>query len=396
MSTIIDLKTARYKGVEFLFTDMPTTGGNRLIKFNFPGSDKQAIERQGKAPRTFNMTIIIPSENYYQDRDNILRVLEDGVAGVLTHPTFGDIENVINGRYSLVEKLSTLGRGEIKVPFEVDDALGVPQQSGNLASQVQAQSDILNAQLAVDLTDNYGVNLGFLGNFSDAMANLDNVTAAFNSTSEFAEPITENIAAARQAINTFSASIGALIQAPADLAESISGLFEDLNNLYEAPETLLGAFELLFPFGVSDPEILPTTVGRTERKRNRGIIQSNIRVQALSYSYLNASERAYGTTEDLDAVQDSLEAQYADARDTQLLTNEALEELDRLRVQAQKTLDLVRVNTRLIITVETRRIPLSVLVYSYYGSTELVTVIAELNNIKQNAFVEGDIRILTA
>ena len=235
---MIDLKTAKYKGVEFLFTDMPTTGGNRLIKFNFPGSDKQAIERQGKAPRTFNITAVIPHENYYQQRNDLLRVLEDGEAGVLTHPTFGDVENVINGQYVLTEKLTELGRGQITIPFEVDDAPGIPQQSGALASQVQTQSDALNTQLAADLSDNYEVNLSASGNYSDALENLNNVSDAFNAASEFAEPITENIAAFRASINTFSASIGGLIQAPADLATSVRGLFEDLNGLYEAPETL--------------------------------------------------------------------------------------------------------------------------------------------------------------
>ena len=396
MTTIIELKSAKYKGVEFLFEDMPTTGGNRLIKFNFPGSDKQAIERQGKVPRTFNLTAIIPHEGYYQQRDNLLRVLEDGEEGVLTHPTFGDIENVINGQYTLTEKLTEIGRAQISIPFEVNDAPGIPQESGDLASQVQTLSDALNAQLTADLGDSYSVNKNLSGNFSDALDNLDNVAAQFRAAGEFAESTTENITRFRSSVNTFSASIGSLIDTPASLATSISGLFEDLNNLYEAPETLLGAFELLFSFGDDDPVVNPNTVSRVERKRNRDLIRANIRVQALSYAYLSAAESDYQTTEDLDLVQDDLEAQYLDARENQLLTNEALEELDRLRVQAQKSLDVARVHARSIITVETPLKPLSVLVYEYYGDTSLVGIIAELNNINQNAFVEGEIRILTA
>jgi prophage DNA circulation protein len=393
---VIELKTAKYKGVEFLFGDMPTTGGNRLIKYNFPGSDNQAIERQGKAPRSFSITAIIPHEDYHQQRDNLLRVLEDGERGVLTHPTFGDVENVINGVYTLTEKLTTLGRAEITIPFEIDDAPGIPQQSGALAAQVQVQADLLNAQLAADLADGYVVGSNFPSNFTDALANLDNVTAAFNSTAEFATPITDNIAAFRQSINTFSASIGGLIQAPADLATSVRGLFEDLNNLYEAPETLIGAFKLLFPFGEDDPVVPETTVGRVQRNQNRNLVRTNMRVQALSYSYLAASETEYSSTDDLELAQADLEAQYVDARSNQLLTNEALEALDRVRVQAQKALDAVRVNTRSIITIETPRVPLTVLVFDYYGATDLVETIADLNDINQNAFVEGEVRVLTA
>jgi len=152
----------------------------------------------------------------------------------------------------------------------------------------------------------------------------------------------------------------------------------------------------LFPFGTNDPIVETNTVGRVERKRNRDLLRANMRTQALSFAYINASEVDYQNTDDLDLAHDELEAQYIDVRDNQLLSNESLEELDRLRVQAQKTLDVVRVNTRLIITVETPLIPLSVLTYRYYGSTDLVEIIADLNNINQNAFVEGDVRILTA
>lgn len=78
-----------------------------------------------------------------------------------------------------------------------------------------------------------------------------------------------------------------------------------------------------------------------------------------------------------------------------MLSNASSESMDRLRVQALKTIDQARVNTRQIITIETKRMPLSQLVFSYYGNTDLFEQIAELNDIKQNAFVEGEIKILT-
>lgn len=395
MTDIIQLKTAKYKGVEFLFEEMPTTGGNRLIKFNFPGSDRQSIERQGKAPRTFSITIWIQSENYFQERDNLLRVLEDGEKGVLTHPTFGDVENVINGVYTLTERISELGRATLEVSFEIDDSTGIPVQSGNLVSQVQTQSDLLNAQLATDLAAGYSVDLSFPANFTDAIDNLNNISTDFTTASGVADPLADQAADFAKEIRNFTASIGSLIQSPSNLAGSVGELFESLNNLYETPSETFSALQALFPFGDTDPVVQTNTVGRTERKRNRDFIRANLRTQSLSYAYLNAADDTYETTDDLDLVQSQLENQYLDVRDNQLLTNETLEQLDRLRVQGQKTLDNARVNTRTIITVETPLKPLSVLVYSYYGSTDLVGVIAELNNIKQNAFVSGSVRILT-
>ena len=84
---------------------------------------------------------------------------------------------------------------------------------------------------------------------------------------------------------------------------------------------------MLFLFGENDPDVQTNTVGRVQRKQNRDLVRANLRVQALSYSYLNAAEVEYDTTEGLELVQANLEAQYLDARNNQLLSNESLEEL---------------------------------------------------------------------
>ncbi len=395
MTDIIELKTAKYKGVEFLYEAMPTTGGNRILKFNYPGSDKQSVERQGMAPRSFNLTIIIPHDDYYAQRDALLRVLEDGQKGVLTHPTFGDIENVINGQWTLNESINELGRAKLTVPFEVDDATGVPRQSGALPARTATLANAVIAQATTDLANTYSVDINLSGNFSDAIANVLNVSEAFTQAAALAEPIADRIADFRSTLNTFTQQVGALVQAPANLAGNVNGLFEDLNTLFSAPETLLGSFQLLADFGADDPVTPPSTVARTERTANRDTLRANMRLQSLSYSYLNAAQVSFETTDSLDEAVALLETRYIDLRTNQAITDEALELLDRLRVQANATLDEARVNTRSIITIETPRKPLSVLVYEYYGNTELVDIIAEINNIKFNAFVSGEVRMLT-
>lgn len=395
MPDLIETKIGKYKGVEILFTEAPTTFGNRLIKFNFPGSDKQAIERQGMIPRTFELTIVLPHQDYYTVKEATMRVLEDGKEGVLTHPTFGDIEKVINGECKIDERRNSLGRALVKVIFEVNDALGVPQESANLPSQVQTAGEAVAAQLTTDVAERYSVNPNSPGNFTDALKNVNKISQAFGDAADFATPLAENVSDYRRAVSTLASSAGALVKSPADLAESVAGLFESLDTLFATPESAFGAFKALFSFGDDDPVVVPTTTGLAERKRNRDALRTDMRTQALSFGYTNAALSTYSTTEDIDAAQSDLEAQYASIRDDETISNEASEALDRQRVAAIAALDLVRVDTRMIITVETPIIPLSVLVYSYYGSTDLVETIADLNNIKLNAFVEGEIRILT-
>ena len=396
---MIDLKTCRYKGVEFLFDSMPTTGGNRLVKFNYPGSDKQSVERQGKAPRTFTITAIIPHDDYYRNRDELLRVLDDGLAGTLSHPTFGEIENIINGVYTLTEKITELGRATITIPFEVDDAKGIPIQSEELTTQVQAESTALNDQIEVDLDFGYEVEPNNTGNFADAEENLGGIVSTLNIAADSAAKITSKAAEYKKTLNEFNDNIRSFIREPVTgkekLSSSIVGLFTEIGSLFDLPADAYAAYKKVFDFGNEDVAIKENTFGRIERSRNRKLIKANVKAQSLSFAYVEAVQIDYDTTDDLDIVQDELEAQYLDVRNNQLMSNEALESLDILRVVALKALDDARVSTRRIITIETKRRPLSVLLYAFYGNTDLMDIIADINNVKQNAFVEGEIKILS-
>lgn len=395
MGDIIQLKTGNYKGVDILFVESSTAGGNRIIKFQYPGSNNQSVEYQGRAKRSFNMTIWIPHENYYSVRDEVLRVLDDGVKGTFTHPTFGAIENVVNGLWTLTEKNSELGRAAISTVFEIDDGDGVPIEAGALATQVAAESEILNNIVDGDLADNYHVTLSFIGNFEDAVNNLGNLTKGLTNAVTSVSPAIDVAAEFSQTIKNFSDNIVNLVQAPSDLAGRVSDIFTSLNSYLDNQADTAAVFTRLFNFGDTDPVINPTTAGRLERIANRDYLRAAIRVKALSYAFVNFALVDYTTTESLEAAQAELDAQYSDCWNNQALSNAALEQLDRLRVQAQKTFNEKLTNTKSVVTINvTPMQPLSVVVYSYYGSTELVDTIAELNDIVLNAFVEGELKVL--
>ncbi|MCK5127647.1 MAG: DNA circularization N-terminal domain-containing protein [candidate division Zixibacteria bacterium] len=395
MSEIIATKEASYKGVAFLWRSAPTSGGRRVIPFLYPRSDKQAIEDQGLAPRKFSITGIISHDNYFVVRDNLLRALENKDAGVLVHPTYGEINGVKAGRYTITEKISELGRAEITMEFFIEDSSGIPRVAANRTSQVRAASDALNGSLSADLSEGYTVTSSFTGNFASAEEGAVDVAASMTDAIKKIEPLTDKLNTFRGQVTAYTNNITALIQEPSNLADSVGLLFSSMNDLYAAPGQTLDVIAGLFGFGADDPVFAQNTAGRIERKRNQDLLRANIKAQSLSYAYLNAVQVEYDSETALNAVNDDLEAQYLDARQNELLSNETLLNLDALRVEANAALSEILLNTRKVITIETRQIPLSVLVYQYYGSTDLVPTIAVLNNIQQNAFVSGQVQILT-
>ncbi len=395
MTDVIQLKESSYKNIPFLAKVMPTSGGRRVNVIRYPRSDKQSVEDQGLIPRQFSITAVIPHDNYIDVRDSLLRVLEDGEIGSLIHPTFGEIEKVRSGRYSLNERITELGKAELIMEFFIDDAVGVPISSGSFASQVQIASGALNSLLAQDIAGGYKVTNSFTGNFSNASNDALNISSALTSATAKINPLTDNLNNFNAIISGYESNVNNLIQIPESFGSGIGDLFLSFDNLYETASETLIAIAGVFGFGDNDESFKQDTAGRIERQTNQDLVRANVKTQSLSYAYVAAVQIEFESEEALALVNSQLEEQYTDVRNNELLSNESLLNLDDLRIQANSALSQILLNTRKIITINTRMIPLSILVFDYYGSTELVGVISELNSIQQNAFVEGDVRILT-
>lgn len=395
---MIDLKTCSYKGVEFLFKEASTPLGHRVVTYNYPSSDKQTVEIQGQIPKNFTIEAIIPHDEYYRKRDSLITVLEDKTAGTLQHPTFGRIDNVVSGECQLNESITELGRASISIAFYVDDAVGVPVNSTTLISQVQSQSDVFSSQIAFDIDDGFNVSPSSLGNFQDAFSKLGVIYDTFNSAIDSSRKIVSQAARFKQNLDVFRSSARGLIYNPINEILSLSGsiinLFDGVTSLFENPNDSYEAYKSIFTFENNDIDFPLDTFSRIERQQNRDVINTAIQSLALNYAYVEAASIDFELTTDLERVQTELEDQYIAIREANLISNEALEQLERVRVLALEKIDQGRVATRNIIEIETETIPLSVLVYQYYGNNDLFETITTLNNIKQNAFVSGTVKML--
>lgn len=229
--------------------------------------------------------------------------------------------------------------------------------------------------------------------FVDALDNLSDVVDAFTALLDLPGVDATAAAVLRSAITTFDKNRGAMIQDPSLLADSLTDLFTKAYDLYDGLST--AAWERLFTFGDQDPNPAPTTASLIERTKNRDVMRASVKSLALAYAYADAVQGDYQTTTELEDQQSALGAQYRTTIVEPGLTNEAQELVDQIRVQAQASFDIARVNARSVITIETPRMPLSVLLYRYYGNTDDLELISDINGINENASVEGEVQILT-
>ncbi len=401
------LKRASYKKVPFLMKVATTKGGRKDALHEFPGSNKQSIEDFGLKPRSFSITIVIIENDYENNRNRVLEILSEGGNGVLIHPTLGRLENIVARHWTIREAIDELSRAEIVVQFALNDAPSIPFQKGVSANEVQATNSILGGSVSDNISNNYSVNTNLTGNYESAVAQLQKVGEAFNDLSTFGSNVNDQINIYNSDLVRFTGNINSLVTQPSQLANSIATLFANLNQLFISPADTYGALVALFGFSGTAVKPRPSTTSRIQRLSNENIIDKSINITALGYAYEASTQLDFQTNIDIDEVEEQLEEQYANVIDPGLddldienevqsgLSDDILDNLNDIRVDALELLDEELLNTKKVVSLRVPLLPISVIAYRLYGSTELADALVNLNGVNQSSFVQGDILVLS-
>lgn len=402
MSLVEDILPGSYKNIPFLFRTSTVTGGIKDVKHSYPNSNKQNIEYLGTDPRAFNMRITITgsgplNEDYKQVRDTMLAALDKAdTPGKLTHPLYGDIENIVCRSWTISEELASLGQGVLTIVFEVDEGPGTPEKSGTTLVELAAGSAAVISAISTGVAENYEVTDSYTNSFQDSVDKLNAVVDEFNNNTDVLQANADKIDAYSQQITDFSNNIASLVKNPQALATSIDTLFETVGGLYTTADGTLTVLTGFFDFGDDDIDLLSETISKIERTKNRALMNGALQGQALSYAYVNAAEIDYKTVDEIDSVSNTLENQYQKLIASDNLDSETKSNLTDLRVTMQSFLQGEKLTAKQVIEVETNPISSSLLSYQYYGSSEFGNDLADLNSPENPSFLQGTIKILTA
>jgi hypothetical protein len=217
---------------------------------------------------------------------------------------------------------------------------------------------------------------------------------------------------------------------PQDLADSFQNVISNINGLYAVATGVsvtgnqsvttaenqsiqstktLAVYSAMFDFGDDAVEIPNTTAQRVRENLNNCLIQQQMQLSALGYSYLNSAQINYSTVAEIDEVADMIETQFQKVLVNNDFINELVEltfeniDIDQttilavqdLRDATQSFFDDIKLTTSRVIEVETTEMSASLLAFQYYGSTALETEIIELNPEKNVSFFSDDVKILS-
>jgi len=177
-----------FKGVQIAISEASLSGGRKHTIKQFPNRDTQSVEDLGAQPRKYSLQIIVGKkggEDYFAYRNSLIAVLESKGSGVLIHPLYGRVEDVVAVSYSINEMFSSFGDSTISVNFELDGNLGIPQVVTTAITQVSGAKDLTLNSILGDLASDFVVTSGFAGNFAAATDSIKQISSKLTGASSF-------------------------------------------------------------------------------------------------------------------------------------------------------------------------------------------------------------------
>ena len=392
-----ELKISSFKGAEFLWRSVGTQSGRKTVTHEYPNSDFRVVEDLGALPKIFRIEAEIAEPNAGAKASKLEAALESKGLGILVHPRLGRL-NVTAKPYTMNDRLTNIGIVFFSMTFERSelDLLAVPQQQKNSNKEINDLKDIVVGALESNTAANFLVSASFPNNFDDANEKVADIA---NASKEFVGRFTK----VKDIQNEFNAQINlfiqnslALINVPVDLAEEITSIQTIAINSPLDAVSRLQLSQLFFDFGDNDTVIVENTTQRIERKRNRDVLNLQIQGQYLAQAYNNAAQIEFNNIEELDSTVAVIEDQYQKFVAKDNLDDDSAEALADIRAISQQFFEEQRLNVSRITTVNTPTIPMAVLAYQYYGSTDNTDALITLNQTRNVSQVMGDTRILTA
>lgn len=399
------LSEASYRGAFFYIKSSEIAGGRKDAKKEFIASDLQVIEDLGLKQKIFTVNgtiaarfngIGITIKSYNNIRNDLLAALDKGGSGILVHPWHGVIRNVVCRSYTLSENTNKVGEASISMTFEISNTDGLPVVSENLLTNIISLRELLSIASILILGTRFSVSANATGNFQAAVDKLNKFVNTVRDATLPVAALKDQINEHTGLVNSFSNNVASLVNNPNNMSNSVAQIMNSIDGLYSTPQSALTAFGNLFNFGDDDINLPQITFIALERKRNNDIFNSTIQTEALSYSYLNASQINYITVDEITEEASRLEVQYQKLAVDENVNEEAFDALTELRVVTQGFFDDEKLTASQVITINTNPLSTRLIAYQYYGSSEQGEAIAELNGLYDLWHQQGDIEIFSA
>lgn len=404
--------TASFRGVEFLVSAESVTVGRKIAVHEYPNRNTRFVQDLGLLPNEIVLSCLVHGRNSIEDRDNIIRVMQQAGRGLLVTPFFGEMM-VTPRPTTITHDKREQGVFYFTISFLSDSGSQFPTQVADARNVSASQGDQIRQSAAESLTNVLTDNL-----FVPVLRDAQNQTPSFASSisvetiEAYSEKLTEvgrvmrttigsassaaNNVRFENALNNFTKNIQVNLRRPESISSSITSIFSDLVGLPNTDiSSVIDQALALSRFGRQDPVLSTRTLDRRARVNVTAGVNDAVRVMSLASAYQLTAQRTFSNTEELEAAASFLDESFTFIESNSSEFTPALIALSDQKSTVSQFLRDQRVTTPRIENIDVRDTPSSVLAYQLYEDTSLRNNLASLNR-KQNAGgFSGDTRILT-
>ena len=380
-----DMIPGRFRNVPFLIRSSSITGGRRVIKHVFPGRDEQSIEDLGKTVKQYQMQIVTRDNT---ERDALIRAFDTKEPGVLHHPYYGVINNVIVSNYSISESLTSHLTASISVTFEKSTTPTSLLPEGTQRSQIDAAVKSARQAIRNNIADNFKATPTLLNTIRDAATRINDIVDSVLEKTSVISRAADQIDTFTFQVNEIQRKVYELISKPQELSDSIDELFTSVRNLYSLPENAAQVLTSFSTYGSDFVERVENTVSNIERNNNDRVLINAVKSLSLVNAYQAASETQFTLVQEIEDLSDTLEQHYTSIDDVD-------DSVTEVRLLTQQYLETQKKTALDTVTIQTRPTTVRLLAFQYYGTDDRYDQILALNDIDNVSDVSGQVSIVS-
>ena len=387
------LYPASFKGASFFYVAGDIDAGRKTVTHEYPNKNFRFIEDLGLNLRKFSIRGIISGFGYEDNKALLEDALNSEGIGILVHPFLGRVNCVCTG-YTVSEDLTATGVANYTMSFSEANESIYPDASEDNTSQIADLYRELYEYIADDLNGQYFIDT--VRNQSSAADRLREISATLEAIAASVFTLDENNESFQKDLLKFSANAYKISAEDGDIGGNLSNVISKFDGLSLDGQERFDASSKLLGFGSDD--IFSTVPTREIIQRNTNLKLINGTVNALAFTNMvdAAKDITYQDENDLNATADVL----ADAYDflfnstTDQFSNQLIDYIAKVRNQSRIFFEQERLTVNKIVEIETKKIPMAVLAFNYYGNTDNYDELLSLNTNFNPAQTQGTVKIL--
>lgn len=407
------LQKAKLGDIEFLARSIRTILGPKTVTHEFPGSNRRNVQNLGQLPDGFIVAatitgdrrgddgIVVYGENYIEDLVAFKKLLSMGGPLDFRHTTQGTFKCKVVQPVILIEEDAEQGIAKFDFTLLTAEPQAAPRAETPNVGAVSNRTETVKRAVEENIEENYIVRTSFIGNLTDAINQINEISEEFLNNALQFTPEQENLSEFLRAVNVFRINAILLVQNPVVLGVSLMALFDSFDRIQLTAEAQVSSLSQLnratplaqlirfFDFGDNDIPNRNDTAGLIQRTNNRDILRLAVQTGALAEAYREASLIDFRTTDDIDNVNDTLDAQYQKVKNQ--IDDPTKKELSLLRSDVRKLFDNQRLTASEVIELDLPPLPAVVQAHNLYGADALnrVDELIEVNGTVDTSTLGG-------